>query len=510
MTRGKLSRKERKEFQRRLQSDNPGLEVVHQHAAGIDIGNESHFVAVAPGRDPEPVREFGSWTADVVRMAAWLKSCGVKDVVMQSTGVYWIAVYEVLEEAGFNVCLANARDTKNLPGRKTDVQESQWLLKLHTYGLLRNSFRPPEEIRHVRTIWRLRGRHVQEAAREIQHMQKALTTMNVQIANAISDLSGVTGQTILRAILKGERDTYKLAEMKDYRVRASNEEIARSLEGNWQEDVLFELQQAVDAYDFIQRQIADCDRQLEKYMAVLPDRSMKQAEEVQSATVEPASESEVRAKGKQRKSKNQNQKKHACNSDAQVAGGAKHGNFWEKNFNGSKKTAKNAPKFDLRSELTRICGVDLTTINGVDVMTVQTFVSELGTDMTRWRTENHLVSWLKLAPNRGVSGGKLIKHERIKVKNRVTEALRMAASSLEHSESYLGARYRHLKFRLGPKKAIKATAAHLARLFYRMLTHGQVWVDRGAQEHERKRTERDLRSLQRKAAAHGFRLEPAA
>jgi len=178
-------------------------------------------------------------------MVDWLKSCGVTDVVMQSTGVYWIAAYDVLEKAGFKVCLANARDTKNLPGRKTDVQESQWLLKLHTYGLLRNSFRPTEEIRRIRTIWRLRGRHVQEAAREIQHMQKALTTMNVQFANAISDLSGVTGQRIVRALLKGERDTYKLAEMKDHRIRASQEEIARSLEGNWQEDVLFELQQAV-------------------------------------------------------------------------------------------------------------------------------------------------------------------------------------------------------------------------------------------------------------------------
>jgi hypothetical protein len=280
--------------------------------------------------------------------------------------------------------------------------------------------------------------------------------------------------------------------MKDYRVRASNEEIARSLEGNWQEDVLFELQQAVDAYDFMQQQIAKCDRQLKKYLAVLPDRPMAQAEEVKSATVGPVSEPEVSANGNQHKSKNQNRKKAQIDAMLTKSG---------------KKSAKNAPKFDLRNELTRICGVDLTTIDGVDVMTVQTFVSELGTDMTRWATENHLVSWLKLAPNRGVSGGKLIKHERIKVK---TEALRMAASSLEHSESYLGARYRHLKSRLGPMKAIKAMAAHLARLFYRMLTQGQAWVDRGAQEHERKRTERETRSLQRKATALGFRLEPAA
>jgi transposase len=484
LTSGKLNRKQRKEFLRRLQSDDPGLEVVHRDAAGIDIGNESHYVAVAPGRDPEPVREFGSWTADLVRMAEWLKSCGVKNVVMQSTGVYWIAVYDVLEKAGFAVCLTNARDTKNLPGRKTDVQESQWLLKLHMYGLLRNSFRPPEEIRRVRTIWRLRGRHVQEAAREIQHMQKALTTMNVQFANAISDLSGVTGQTIVRAILQGERDTYKLAGMKDYRIRASEEEIARSLEGNWQEDVLFELQQAVEAYDFMQRQIAECDRQLNKYMKALPDRRLEQQKESESdgGTAGP----EAAAEGRHEPSF-ENQKKR------------------------KRKTPRdNEPKFNLPAELTRICGVDLASIDGVSVMTIQTFVSELGTDMTRWPTENHLVSWLKLAPSRQISGGKVIRHDRKKIKNRVTEALRMAASTLQHSESYLGARFRHLKSRLGPKKAIKAMAAHLARLMYRMMTHGQAWVDRGVQEHETKRAEREKRSLQRKAAALGFRLEPAA
>jgi transposase len=505
LTRGRLNRKERKELVRRLRSDDPGLEVVHRNVSGIDIGNESHFVAVAPSCDPEPVREFGSWSSDVVRMADWLKSCGVEHVVMQSTGVYWIAVYNVLEEAGFQVCLANARDTKNLPGRKSDVQESQWLMKLHTYGLLRNSFRPTEAIRHVRTIWRLRKRNVERAAGEIQHMQKALTTMNVQLANTISDLSGTTGQTIVRAILKGERNPYKLAEMRDYRVRASQEEIARSLEGTWQEDVLFELQQAVDAYDFLQRQITKCDRELKKYMAALPDRSMVQEAGVPSAMGEPASEPEVTANASKPKSKNS--EKDAGSSTSGVAGGSDSGR--EKSRKAGKKSAKNAPKFDLRSELTRICGVDMTTLDGVDVMTVQTFISELGTDMTRWPTEDNLVSWLKLAPNRGITGGKLIKHEHIKVKNRATEALRMAASSLEHSQSYLGAHYRHLKRRLEPKKAIKAMAAHLARLFYRMLTHGQAWVDHGAQAHERKRTDREMRSLQRKAAALGFRLQPA-
>lgn len=475
LTQGRMSRKQRKELARRLYSEDPGLEVVHRDVAGIDVGNESHMVAVAPGRDPQPVREFGSWTADLWRMAEWLKSCGVKMVVMQSTGVYWIAVYEVLEKAGFEVWLTNARETKNLPGRKSDVQESQWLLKLQTYGLLRNSFRPPEEIRRVRTVWRLRERHVQEAARAIQHMQKALTTMNVQLANTLSDISGVSGQKIIRAILHGERDPYQLARLRDYRVQASEEEIARSLEGHWQEDVLFELQQAIDGYDFCQQQIKECDLQLQKYLTGLVSRPRVQAEAgvaTASAAGQPA------PKAKKKKS--------------------------------SQKPRKNQPQFDLDAELDRICGVDLRTIDGIDVMTILTWVSEVGVDMTPWRSEDHLVSWLKLSPRRQVSGGKLIRHEHHKVHNRTAEALRMAASTLVHSDSYLGARFRSLRGRLGPARAIKAMAAYLARLIYRMLTCGQAWVDRGAQQYETKRQARETHSLQRRAAALGFRLVPAA
>jgi transposase len=232
------NRRQRKDLQRRMHSDNPGLDVVHSNAAGIDIGNESHFVAVPPGRDSEPVREFGSWTADLERMAAWLKSCGIETIAMQSTGVYWFAVYDVLERHGLKVFLVNASHTKNLPGRKSDVQESQWLMKLHTYGLLRNSFRPPEEIRPIRAVWRLRERHVQDAGRSIQHMQKALTSMNVQLSNAISDIGGLSGQAIIRAILAGERDARQLAQLCNWRIQASEEEVARTLEGNWQDDQL--------------------------------------------------------------------------------------------------------------------------------------------------------------------------------------------------------------------------------------------------------------------------------
>ncbi len=229
----RVNRKQRKELARRLQSANPGLEVVHPSAAGIDVGNSAHYVAVRPDQDAEPVRRFECFTADLHRLADWLEECGVKTVAMQSTGVYWIPLYEILEERGFEVYLVNARHTKNLPGRKSDVQESQWLLKLHTYGLLNNSFQPPAEIRVVRTYWRQRGEHVRGASTCIQRMQKVLTQMNVQLANVISDLSGLTGQAIVRAILAGERDPRKLAELSHPRIQASREEIAKSLEGNW-------------------------------------------------------------------------------------------------------------------------------------------------------------------------------------------------------------------------------------------------------------------------------------
>jgi transposase len=484
LTSGKLNRKQRKELVRRVYAEDPGLEVVHRNVAGIDVGNESHYVSVPPGRDPQPVQEFGCWTADLVRMAEWLKSCGVQTVVMQSTGVYWIGVYDVLEKAGLKVWLTNARETKNLPGRKSDVQESQWLMKLHTYGLLRNSFRPPEQIRAVRTIWRLRDRNVRDAGREVQHMQKAMTTMNVQLANVLSDVVGVSGQAIIRAILGGQRDPQELAKLRDYRVKASAEEVARSPEGNWREDILFELQQAVDRYDFCQEQIAKCDQRLEKYLAALPSRG-KAPVKAPVAQAEAAADTQGAGPHPPKTKPKNKKKKHS-------------------------KPRGNEPHFDLEAELYRICGVDLTTLDGVYVMTALTFVSELGTDMRPWQTEDHLVSWLKLSPCRQISGGKVIKQERNRTRNRVANALRMAASGLKDSDSYLGARFRQLRARLGPGKATKAMAAHLARLIYRMLTNGQEWVDRGTQEHEKKRVEREKQALLHKAAALGYRLEPAA
>lgn len=465
------TRKQRKDLQRRLHAENPGLELVHPNAAGIDIGNESHFVAVPPARDAEPVREFGSWTADLNGMAQWLISCGIDTVAMQSTGVYWFAVYDVLESHGLKVFLVNASHTKNLPGRKTDVQESQWLMKLHTYGLLRNSFRPPEEIRPIRAVWRLRDRHVQDAGRSIQHMQKALTFMNVQLANAISDIGGVSGQAIIRAILKGERDPWALAALREPGVKASAEEVARSLEGHWQDDQLFELQQAVDEYDFRQEQLAECDRKLQAYLAKLPTRP--------TPVTDTGGTAPAQASGKKKKAKN--------------------------------TKAGNAPKsFDLAAEMKRVTGVDAFRIDGVSVMTIQTVVAELGTELQiSWPTEQHFTSWLGLTPKRDVSGGKVIRHARHKSSNRVAGILRLAACSLLRSDSYLGARYRGLRTRLGSPKAIKAMARYLACIIYRLFTKGQEWVDRGAEQFEQNRQVRDLARLQAQAATRGFRLVSA-
>src|SRR5215472_83464 len=372
-----MNRKQRRETMRKIHSEEISLEVVHPNAAGIDIGNESHYVAVPPSRDSQPVQRFGCTTAELKAMAAWLKQCGIRTVAMQSTGVYWIAVYDILEQAGLEVYLVNARDTKNLPGRKSDVQESQWLMKLHTYGLLRNSFRPARQIRTMRTYWRQRNDLVRAAGRHIQRMQKALTQMNIQLANVLSDVSGMNGQAILKAILAGERDPHPLSGLRDWRVKASEEEIARSLEGNWQEDLLFVLKQEQVGYEFCQQQMAECDRQLEQYLQQREDRT------------QGTSLPEEKRKERRRK-----------------------------------KKKGNAPQFDLRAELFRMTGSDLTQIDSIDGTTAMTILSEAGWDMSKWKTEDHFVSWLRLCPDNKISGDKIIGKGRLPTNNRATLALK--------------------------------------------------------------------------------------
>src|SRR5215469_10866498 len=395
-----MNRKQRRELTRKIQNQDLSLEVVHPDAAGIDIGNESHYLAVPSIRDSQPVQRFGCTTGELQAMAEWLKQCRIRTVAMQSTGVYWVAVYDLLEQAGFEMYLVNARDTKNLPGRKSDVQESQWLMKLHTYGLLRNSFRPSQEIRMMRTYWRQRNDLVRSAGRHIQRMQKALTQMNLQLANVLSDVSGVTGQAIIKAILRGERDPQKLAALRDLRVKASKEQIAQSLEGNWQPDLLFVLKQEQDGYEFCQKQIAECDHQLSQYLQQREDRS-------QGA---PLPEEERKRRRRKKKG--------------------------------------NAPQFDLREGLFRMSGTDLTRIDGIDVMTATTIISEAGWGMSKWQTEDHFVSWLRLCPDNRISGDRIIGKGRLPTNNRVTIALKMAASGLRVSNTYLGAQFRRLRTKL--------------------------------------------------------------
>jgi hypothetical protein len=390
-------------------------------------------------------------------MADWIKSCGVKTVVMQSTGVYWIPPYEILEECGFEVHLVNARHTKNLPGRKSDVQESQWLLKLHTYGLLNNSFQPVSEIRVLRTYWRQRGEQVRGAATCIQRMQKALTQMNVQLANVISDISGLTGQAIVRAIVAGERNPRKLAALSHPRIQASPEEIAKSLEGNWRPELLFVLQQEVDMYDTYQRRIAECDQQLQKQLASLTGVTAPCKGQTQTPKAKPPA-------------------------------------------------AKNAPRFDLSSELQRITGVDLTRIDGIDVMVAQTLLSEVGLDMSRWKTESHFASWLGLCPDNRISGDKVLARGTRRVVNRAATALRQAANTLIRSRSYLGAQYRRLRTKLGAPKAITAMAHRLARLVYRMLKYGQAYVDKGTDYYEERFRQQQIQLLRKRAAKLGLQV----
>ena len=449
--------KGKKKAERGAQDWTLNLDVVHPNAAGIDIGNESHYVAVPPDRDAEPVRQFACFTEDLRRMAGWLKSRGIDTVAMQSTGVYWLPAYEILIEEGVKVFLVNARHTKNLPGRKTDVQECQWLLQLHTFGLLNNSFRPPEEICVLRAYWRQRAEHVASASACIQRMQKVLTEMNVQLANVISDISGWTGLAIIQAILAGERDRYQLADLADARIQATREEIARSLEGNWRKELLFILQQELNLYQIYQQQIAECDTALAAHLQTLDDKAEP------GSPLPPAK--------------------------------------------ANKKAGSNAPSsFDLRGELYRISGTDLTQIDGINVMTAQTIIAEVGVDMSRFPSEAHFASFLGLCPDNQITGGKVRRRGTKHVQNRAATALRLAATSLWRSKTYLGAKFRRLRARLGAPKAITAMAHMLARLVYRMLRYGEQYVDKGLKYYEEKYREHEIRSIQKKAKDLGLIL----
>jgi len=430
------------------------LTITHPNAAGIDIGSASHYVAVPADRDDEPVREFASFTEDLEALADWLKTCDVDTVAMESTGVYWIPLFELLESRGFTVLLVNARHVKNVSGRKSDVLDCQWLQQLMSYGLLRGAFRPDNAICVLRALWRQRGMLLRSQGRQVQHMQKALTQMNVQLANVISDVVGETGQRILRAIVAGERDGLVLAAMKDARIRASHAEIAKSLQGNWRTEHLFSLQQALAMFDFIGTQVAECDREIEAQLSAL-----------QAHDGEPP-------EGKK------------------------------------KARARNAPKFDLRTQLFKMCGVDLTRIDGINVTTAIAVISETGSDMSRFPTVGHFTSWLGLCPGTKITGGKVMSGKTKRVANRAAQALKLAAAALRSSQSALGAYFRRMCARMDKPKAVTAAAHKLARLIYMMLTKGEEYTDQGQDYYEERYRERVLRQLAQRAEKMGMRLVP--
>lgn len=434
------------------------LKPINTNTAGIDIGSSEIYVAVPPDRDGQSIRSFSSFTCDLYNLAHWLKNCSITSVAMESTGVYWIPLYDILQQQGFEVCLVNARSVKNVPGKKTDVLDCQWLQQLHSYGLLTNSFRPSQEIRRLRTIARQRDMLLKYRSAHVQHMQKALHQMNIQLDNVLSDITGVTGLAIIRAIIAGERNPETLAQLRDGHCRCSQEDIVKSLQGTFLDEYLFELIQAVELYDFYSKQISACDLRL--------------AELYEQSTHSPYAVQPLQPPAKR-----------------------------------YKRASQNIP-FDLRSCLYRLAGVDLTQVDGLSTVSIQTILSETGVDMNKWPSVKHFAAWLCLAPNNRITGGKIISTASKKTTNRAAQAFRLAARSLYHSHSALGASYRRVQALHGPQLAIKATAHKLARIVYAMLKHHTEYRDLGELHYEQRFKECSLKRLTRKAADFGFQLVP--
>ena len=435
------------------------LPVIEPNAAGIDIGATEVFVAVPPDRDPRPIRRFHTFTVDLQKLADWLEQCGIQTVAMESTGVYWIPLFQILEERNFRVHLVNAHHVRNVPGRKTDVSDCQWIQHLHSVGLLRGSFRPDDEICALRSLWRHRENLIQLATVHLQHMQKALDQMNVQLHHVISDLAGTTGLAIVDAILAGERDPHKLAQLRDWRIKATEETIIKSLVGDYREEHLYVLRQSLQGYRHYQRMMEDLDVEVKKRMQSLPSR------------VDPL----VKPLAKERN---------------------------------PRKTPRRTEPHDLRVEVYRAFGVDLTQVPGVNALTAQALLTEIGTDLSRFPTMGAFCSWLRLCPDPKISGGRILPARTRPTKNRAALALRMAAQALHRSQTFLGEHFRRLKARLGAPKAITAVAHKLARIIYHMITTQQDYDVTVFQENERRAQERKRNRLYVQAKELGFQLVP--
>lgn len=436
--------------------------------AGIDIGAKELFVAIAKSSSEQEVRSFTTFTRDLKQMIDWLKKSGVKSIAMESTGVYWIVPYEMLEEAGFEVVLVNARFFKSVPGRKTDVQDCQWIQQLHSYGLLRGSFRPANEIVELRSYVRQRSRLFELATTQSQLMHKALTQMNLQLNHAISDITGKTGLNIIQAILKGERKPKKLADLAVGHCRKNIDLITKAMEGNYRKEHLFALQQAYDAYEFFHQQIIKCEKAIEEVLSSL------EIKDPPSSDKTPSFPSEV---------KKRHGKKTSCNRTPYF--------------------------FDAPSKVRKITVADLTSIPGVDGNTAMKILSEIGTDMSRWPNVKAFTSWLGLCPGNKISGGKILSSKTKPSNNRAAQALRMAAATLYRSKTAIGAFFRRMRARLGAPKAITATAHKLARIIYRMLTDHVDYLEVGENQYEQQYQKRILKNLKQKAEELGYALIPA-
>ncbi len=435
------------------------LQHVNLNAANIDIGSDRHVVAVPAGRDEVSVREFAAFTADLNALADWLTKCGITSVAMESTGVYWIPLFELLEQRGFEVKLVDARQVKNVSGRKSDVLDCQWLQQLHTYGLLTAAFRPPDQVCVLRGYMRQREMLVQASSMHIQHRQKALPQMNLLLHNVVSDITGVTGMKIIKAIIAGERDPKVLARHRDQRCHSSAPTIAKSLLGNYREEHLFALSQAVSLYETYPAKIAECEATIARYLGSQPNRPDEEP---------PPGDKSVRNRDRRR-------------------GG-----------------------LDVRGQLYRMTGVDLFNLPGLGADTLLTLAGEVGFDMTPWRSEKHFTSWLALCPGTKKSNGKVLSRKTKRCANRAAAAFRIAAASLTRSKTALAAFYRRIRVRVGPAEAITATARKLAVLYYSLLKHGSAYVEIGQTVYEQKYQQRRLNSIQKQALAMGYQLIPAA
>lgn len=437
------------------------VEIMHPNAAGLDIGSREIYGCLPPDRDGEVIRVFGTFTPDLEALADWLVANRVDTVAMESTGVYWIPVFEILEARGLRVYLVNGRHVKHVTGRKSDVQDCQWLQKLHALGLLSASFRPDAEMCALRAYLRHRAELLEHRAAHILHMQKALQQMNIQLAQVLRDITGTTGMTIVRAIVNGERNSVKLAQFRDVRCKSSEETIAKALSGNWKEEYVFALRQSLELYDFYTQQVEACDAQIQQlYAAMKPRWDSPDA---------PANASTISRRRK-------------------------------------RSHSKNGPRPDVGAEIVRLIGVDLAAVDGMGPGLAQTILSEIGTDVSKWPTDKHFASWLGLAPHNDISGGKVLRSRTLPTHNRAGQAFRQAATAVSRSSSALGAFYRRKRAQGGPLFAQALTAHKLARIVYHMLKYRVQYEDIGAEAFGRIQRERDVAILRKKAAKLGFTL----